>query len=134
MDRYEGEFKDDIPDGYGIIYFKDGSIYNGEIKKHPEGFGLSDDKENYYKGQFKNGYKWGYGIFYLKQEKIIYKGEFKEGEQDGYGIIYYPDGDIYEGEFKNNNYHGFGLLHKQNGEKFINIWEEDELIFEKKLS
>ncbi len=29
MDRYEGEFKDDIPDGYGIIYFKDGSLYNG---------------------------------------------------------------------------------------------------------
>ena len=62
----------------------------------------------------------------------MYKGEFK-GFQDGYGIIYYPDGNIYEEEFKNDNYHGFGLLHKSNGKKFINIWKDDELIFEQKL-
>ena len=146
MDRYEGELKDDIRYGYGIMYFKDGSIYNEEFKEHPEGFGLREDKEHYYKGQFINGYKWGYGIFYHKQEKYIYKGEFIEGThickenktnedeiQDGYGIIYYPDGDIFEGEFKNNNYNGFGLLYKPNGDKFINIWENDELIFEQKL-
>ena len=31
--RYEGEFKYNVSDGYGIMYFKDGSIYNGEFKK-----------------------------------------------------------------------------------------------------
>ena len=139
--RYEGEFKYKVSDGYGIMYFKDGSIYNGEFKNNPEnegfgspeGFGLSDDKDHYYKGQFKNGYKWGYGINYFKEERCIYKGEFVKGVHEGYGIFYYPDGDIYEGEFKNDNYHGFGFLYKPNVEKFINIWEDDELIFEQKL-
>ena len=48
-------------------------------------------------------------------------------------IVYYPDGDIFEGEFKNNKYNGFCLLYKSNGDKFINIWEDDKLIFERKI-
>ena len=133
MDRYEGEFKKDKIYGYGIMYYKDGSIYNGEFKEHAEGFGLKDSKDYYYKGQFKKGYKWGYGIFYHKKEKYVYKGKFIKGIKEGYGIVYYPDGDIFEGEFKNNKYNGFCLLYKSNGDKFINIWEDDKLIFERKI-
>ena len=115
------------------MYYKDGSIYNGEFEEYAEGFGLKDLKDYYYKGQFKNGYEWGYGTLYHKQEKYVYKGEFIEGFKEGYGILYYPDGDIFEGEFKNDNHNGFGLLYKTNGDKFINIWEDDKLIFERKI-
>ena len=32
MKKYEGEWGEDKPDGYSILSFRDGSIYNGYCK------------------------------------------------------------------------------------------------------
>lgn len=81
---YEGEYKDDFLDGYGIIYDEFGEIY--------------------YKGECKNGDPSGVGTLYYKKG-FRYEGQMKNGEKHGYGIIYHDfENDWiyrYEGEFKN---------------------------------
>ena len=56
---YEGEFKDDMKEGYGIEKYNDGSIY---------------------KGYYKQNLKQGFGVLSLKKEKLnsIYEGELKK--------------------------------------------------------
>ena len=67
--RYEGEFKinDSIKEGFGIIYYKNGDIYEGE---------------------FKNNKLDGIGIYYFKNGDR-YEGEFKDGRYNGIGTLYF---------------------------------------------
>ena len=54
--KYEGQLKNNVSDGYGIMYFKDGSITNGEFKEgNVSGFAIATDctDNTYYIGQFK---------------------------------------------------------------------------------
>ena len=56
---YEGEWKNDNMDGYGIYYFSDGRKYLGEWKNnYMEGFGIYiwNNGKKYY-GFFKKGTK-----------------------------------------------------------------------------
>ena len=120
------------------MYFKNGSIINGEWKDG-EVFGfaietLTDSTGNtHYIGQFKDSLYNGYGIKIYYSENIIYKGQVSNNKLEGYAFEYFSNGDIYEGEWNQDKKNGFGFLHKSNGEKFINIWENDKLIFEQKL-
>ena len=73
--KYEGEFKNNKNEGYGIYYYSNGDRYEGEFKIGKfEGYGLfyflNGDR---YEGVFKNEIINGYGKFYsslgLKLEK-----------------------------------------------------------------
>ena len=92
---YEGEFKNDMKEGYGIEKYNDGSIY---------------------KGHYKNGMKEGTGILLLKKEKknSIFEGEFKDDKIWGKGIYKWENGKQYEGEWENNEISGFGILTEKN--------------------
>ena len=92
---YEGEFKNDMKEGYGIEKYNDGSIY---------------------KGHYKNGMKEGTGILSLKKEKknSIFEGEFKDDKIWGKGIYKWENGKKYEGEWENNEISGFGILTEKN--------------------
>ena len=92
---YEGEFKNDMKEGYGIEKYNDGSIY---------------------KGHYKNGMKEGTGILSLKKEKknSIFEGEFKDDKIWGKGIYKWENGKQYEGEWENNEISGFGILTEKN--------------------
>ncbi len=82
---YEGEWKNDNMDGYGIYYFSDGRKYLGEWKNnYMEGFGIYiwNNGKKYY-GFFKKGLKHGFGIFYLLNDKFVI-GFWKEGKQNGF--------------------------------------------------
>ena len=70
-DRYEGDFKNDKPEGKGIVYYKNGDRYEGD---------------------FKNGTSDGKGIYYHKNGDI-YEGDYKNGKREGKGIYYYHNGD-----------------------------------------
>ena len=86
-DVYEGDFKDNYYDGYGIYKFAKGGVYEGEWKK----------------GAYE-----GKGI-YKFPDGGIYDGEWKKGIYEGKGIFKYADGRVYEGDFKNNVPHGYGV-------------------------
>ena len=92
---YEGEFKNDMKEGYGIEKYNDGSVY---------------------KGHYKNGMKEGTGILSLKKEKknSIFEGEFKDDKICGKGIYKWENGKQYEGEWENNEISGFGILTEKN--------------------
>ena len=76
IEKYEGEWKEDKADGYGILFWRDGSMYNGNWEKGLyNGFGIRYDKNNeYYIGQHKDGAYHGYGIIYYYESKMKIKG------------------------------------------------------------
>ena len=86
-------------DGYGKVFFKDGSIYTGGAK-----FGILTneiDKTRPCTINFSNG--------------TFYKGEINNNILNGHGEIKFPSGSTYVGEIKNGLRHGFGVYKDVNG-------------------
>lgn len=99
--------------GDGIIYYDDGSKYEGHFEHGlRNGFGTmwysNGDK---YQGNFVNDLKSGHGIYwYFNGDK--YEGEFSNDHRiDCSGTFWYQDGNKYFGEFKNEVPHGKGTLY-----------------------
>ena len=93
--RYEGNFKNDKFNGYGILYYPSG-------EKQVEGNFINDlvnGQGNYF---WENGSK--------------YVGNFKNGKFNGYGIEYYPSGGkSIEGNFKNEKLNGQVTSYNEDG-------------------
>ena len=88
-DKYIGETSlfTNKRNGKGIMYYIDGSKYEGEWK---------DDKKN------------GKGILTnINGEK--YDGEWENGRKNGKGTMIYKDGSQYEGDWKDDKKHGEGI-------------------------
>ncbi len=86
--RYEGGFKADQPDGYGLYQGADGSRYQGELSAGmPQGEG-----------------------FEVTADGAAYHGGFSAGERHGQGTLLFADGGIYEGGFENGKANGKGVL------------------------
>ena len=110
-EKYIGEKKTKIRDGYGTYYFLNGNKYEGEWKNgRIEGYGIfyfsNGDR---YEGEFYKNKKEGYRIYYYSNGNK-YEGTRKNDKKDGYGISYYSNGERYEGEWKNNKKEGYGTL------------------------
>ena len=124
--RYEGEFKNDLREGYGIFYTSDGDRYEGEFKNELiEGYGIwyfsNGDR---YEGEFKNNLIEGYGIKYFCNGER-YEGEFKNDLREGYGLMYFYNGNRYEGEFKNDLIEGYGIKYFSNGDRYEGVWKNN---------
>ncbi|CDW72018.1 UNKNOWN [Stylonychia lemnae] len=76
---YEGEYKNDVKEGYGQYKWASG---------------------NYYKGYYKNDKRHFYGEMYWN-DGSIYKGEWCDGVQHGYGKMIFATGEVKEGFFDN---------------------------------
>lgn len=95
--RYSGEFKCDLPDGHGIMEYKNGMKYEGQWeggKFNGEGKLYGGDEE--YVGEFRNGMRNGKGVFLkaniLRESfKEKYDGEWKDDEKHGRGQISFID-------------------------------------------
>lgn len=85
---YEGEWKHDVCDGWGVVNFGEGSRYEGE---------------------FKSGMKEGQGVFYLANGDV-YEGCFAKGLPEGQGTLRYLNGGVYEGEWRQGKKHGSGMM------------------------
>ena len=110
----------------GILYYKDGSRYEGMIK-----FGLPEGKGTFYfkqgdkyEGDFNLGKRDGKGT-YFHNDGNRYEGEWKKGLRDGKGVYYYKNGDKYEGDWKNDLRDGKGILYQKNGNKYEGDWKND---------
>lgn len=83
--RCEGDIKNGVINGNGIVYFDDGSIE--------------------YKGEIKNNKYNGKGKLYYPSGKLKYEGEFKNDLYDGNGTSYDENGTVeYEGKWKSGDY------------------------------
>ena len=122
---YKGEYKNNIPKGYGYYetthYLREG-IWE-KSKLNGLGYEIWDDK-TFYKGEFLNNKKHGIG-FYQWGDKTYYEGEFNNNQMTGYGLIYYTNESFYSGEVLNGNMNGFGVFSWKNKHKYVGFFKND---------
>ena len=131
---YKGQANiNNIPDGYGVKYSKNGMKQEGFFKEGQlTGWSQSIDCEgNISMGPFIDGKINGKGIKYSYLNNILYKGDFVENKKEGKGeeisnegkfvgnffndkkngegkMVYALSGDIYEGNYKDDLFDGKG--------------------------
>ncbi|MEO7048562.1 MAG: hypothetical protein ABI091_24900, partial [Ferruginibacter sp.] len=130
---YEGDFKNEKPDGSGTMKYDDYS----------------------YTGGFKNGVEDGDGVItykngkseqvkYYEGKKIDFKpiplkeGEYKELEgydlnckgncHTGYGTYSFPSGNTYKGNFVNMKRQGHGTFYYASGSIFEGEWNDNKMV------
>ncbi|EGR34337.1 hypothetical protein IMG5_015760 [Ichthyophthirius multifiliis] len=147
---YEGEFKEDMYHGQGILYqennccfFKgmfennekkagieilpNGDQYEGEYqnkKYHGKGFLHNSSMSYRYEGDFQNGQRHGFGKEFYKNQSY-YVGEFLNNQKHGKGRLQYKDGSYYQGDFVNGMQCGFGI-HVTNNREQLKILKFQE--------
>lgn len=89
--EYEGDFKNNMPNGKGVLYFENGSMYKGEFKNgRMEGKGMMDirqmkgesDHVEIYEGDFADDLFEGYGVF-MENNVVVYRGYWRYGKKHG---------------------------------------------------
>lgn len=118
-DRYEGQFKDGLFQGWGVYYYRNGSRYEGEFRrdmKHGKGT-FTDRNGDRYVGEFRNDMREGRGqLLYSNGDK--YSGEFANDLLNGRGLLVLANGNRYEGDFRGGKRHGNGVLFYRNGDVY----------------
>ena len=118
---YEGEFKDGLFHGVGVITDSHGKLeYSGNFKdgKYDGNGTLKLPDAQVYEGEFKDGLAHGIGEIKDSTENLKYKGHFQEGKFHGTGFFKNKIGDIYKGEFKLGLMNGKGVF-------FVNGFNDD---------
>lgn len=137
--KYNGEWKDDLKDGFGVFeniktkekyegiflkgyrrkgktFYKNGDVYDGYWGKH--------DK---HRGVFPQGRgKIIYAVTSEWDKKKEYDGEWKNGRKHGKGKMLYVNGDKYNGHWYYDRKNGFGRMDYKNGNKYFGEWANDE--------
>jgi hypothetical protein len=96
-DRYEGQLRGGLLDGWGVYYFRNGDRYEGN---------------------FREDMKQGYGVLYFRNGDI-YKGEFLDDQRHGKGTYVFANGSRYVGEFRSGKRHGRGRYIYEDGQEYI---------------
>ncbi|CAD8145490.1 unnamed protein product [Paramecium pentaurelia] len=82
QEQYEGEFDNNLFDGFGIYKWNDGKVYEGRWKQGKRhGYGKYQGINQKYEGQFENDLYQGQGTLTIG-DKII-SGEFFKGKMNG---------------------------------------------------
>jgi hypothetical protein len=94
---YFGDIENGKPHGFGVIKWKNGEIYAGNIREGERKAGMLESDEFTYEGQFSDNKFQGWGQITSKAngEKMV--GEFADGQYHGKGVYTWPDGRRYEG-------------------------------------
>ena len=125
---YDGDWKDNMRHGVGVLTFASGLEYSGEFFKdsiHGQGTVTLIDS-SVYTGCFFNGLFHGNGTIEDSATKSVYTGEFAYGVRDGDGEEGYQNGTRYKGEYKNGKRQGFGTLFDSEGTSlYEGNWYED---------
>lgn len=78
--KYEGDMKDGVPHGYGVMTLRSGAVIQGN---------------------FCNGLPHGYCIKFNSSGKKVYEGQVSNGYYHGKGIMFVNNGSFAEGLFRN---------------------------------
>jgi hypothetical protein len=134
-DKYDGEWKNDLREGYGrMICSSGGDSYVGNWKNDQKsGIGtLRKSSTSYeYYGHFRKNKKHGYGtekIGSLAAMDMQYKGFWKNDQKHGKGIeMDNMTGNHYKGDWKNDLKHGYGICQFENGDCYVGEWRNGEM-------
>lgn len=105
--------------GKGVLYYADGTVYEGEFNRgQPEGAGVMKFRNGEVRsGAFVGGQLQGNGsILYANQTR--YTGEVLAGDPNGQGRMEFSDGQLYEGAFVSGQYQGKGKLKYSTGASY----------------
>jgi hypothetical protein len=119
-DRYEGAFRDDMKEGKGTLKFANGDRYTGEFHNdmmHGRGSMVYQNKGRYV-GEFRNGRRHGVGTLTFPNGDR-YEGAFDEDNRTGQGTYYFAEGSKYVGEFLNGKRHGKGRYEYVGGGEYV---------------
>ena len=109
--RYQGDLRNGLPHGNGVMTF------------------LGD---NYYVGKFSDGEPHGQGEMFFR-DGSTYKGNFVGGDFQGEGTRTSPDGSQYIGLWFNDQPHGVGTFNSvANGNTYSGRWQNG--CFENKVA
>ncbi|XP_076959360.1 uncharacterized protein LOC143635393 [Bidens hawaiensis] len=123
--KYEGDWVDQMYDGYGVETWAKGSRYRGQYRQGlRHGFGVYRFYVgDMYAGEWFKGQCYGYGV-HRCQDGSKYFGEFKGGVKHGVGHYHFRNGDVYAGEYFADRMHGFGVYKFANGHRYEGGWHE----------
>ncbi|XP_058851883.1 radial spoke head 10 homolog B [Acipenser ruthenus] len=136
---YEGDWVNNIKEGWGIRWYSSGNVYEGQWKnnlRHGEGRMRWLASNEQYNGQWVNGIQNGHGThtWFLKRVpssqyplRNEYAGDFLNGIRHGNGQFYYANGALYDGEWKFNKKNGMGKFIFKNGRIFEGEFIEDHM-------
>ncbi len=127
-DVYEGELKDGRPTRKGKVTWSNGDVYEGDFKDTQRtGNGkLIWSNGNVYEGEFKDDRLIGKGKFAWTGGNV-YEGDFKDDVKEGKGKFTWIDGDVYEGNFK-DDWRTKGNLTRTDGCWYEGLWSHEKSI------
>ena len=135
--KYKGYLKDELFDGFGILYSRNGTkIFEGYWKKgkyNGKGTLFYDNGNIQYEGEWEDNNKNGKGSLYYDNGIIQYEGEWKDNKRNGKGTLFFKNGKKkYEGYWKNDKKHGKGLHYFLYKDNYLEIRDicEDKLVNE----
>lgn len=106
---YEGDFKDNLPNGFGVfarVAPKNWNVYTRT-----------------YRGASKAGEKNSIGSYHCKNG-TYFLGTWQHGKQEKYGLLWYNDGSFYAGEFSKGVCHGSGMFVRTDGNRYEGEWKD----------
>ncbi|XP_051877189.1 radial spoke head 10 homolog B [Pristis pectinata] len=136
---YQGDWVNNVREGWGIRRYKSGNVYEGEWKnfiRHGEGTMSWISTNEEYTGQWENGIQHGFGThtWFLKRVpgtqyplRNQYIGQFVKGLRQGHGKFFYANGALYSGEWLASKKHGLGTFIFKNGRTFEGEFLEDRM-------
>ncbi|TRY72177.1 hypothetical protein TCAL_09063 [Tigriopus californicus] len=143
-DKHAGRFQDNLPNGPGTYFFKNGVIGDRFIGEYTNGRRSNGNgtllfsNGNSFEGRFENGVPNGHGVYQWndgsQHDGDRYEGEHKDGMRHGVGIYYWANGKRYEGEFANGKREGFGIMYTENGDNYDGQWKKGQPFGEGKLT
>ena len=125
-DIYEGNWKNDARNGYGKNTWVSGNVFEGNYKNNArEGLGkMTWVSGNVFEGIYKHG-KRHYGKLTFAAGNT-YNGAMhpKSGKFHGTGIMIWKSGNIYDGNWQNGKMHGKGKMIWKNGAIYDGNWKD----------
>lgn len=119
---YEGQWKDNLQNGVGILNYSNGDMYKGSFKDGlPHGHGVlrkgnfNTSTASIYIGEWHSGGKSGYGVMDDIMAGEKYLGNWSDNKKHGNGVIVTSEGVYYEGTFNQDVFTGFGLMILKDG-------------------
>ncbi|XP_015215792.2 radial spoke head 10 homolog B isoform X1 [Lepisosteus oculatus] len=136
---YEGDWVDNVREGWGVRCYSSGNVYEGQWKssaRHGRGTMRWPALRQQYSGQWADGIQQGQGThtWFLKRVpgsqyplRNEYVGEFASGLRHGHGRFYYASGALYDGHWQFNKKHGQGKFVFKNGRVFEGEFVDDHM-------
>lgn len=120
--------RDNAP-GHAILYYKNGSRYEGEIANgQRDGVGVYYYASgSRYEGQYKDDMRGALGSYHFAHGDL-YQGHFEEGQLSGHGVYAFADGATYLGELFEGTFNGLGMKRAENGAVVaLGTWHQNAL-------